>query len=75
MNVAEGGEMGQQAISHDRIRELPEAKARWFQSLPLEERMRLLVSFTDLILEVNPDVKEKNDAESIAGRVQVLSAE
>jgi hypothetical protein len=67
--------MGQQAISHDRTEELPEAKALWFQSLPLEERMRLLVSFTDLILEVNPDVKENNDAESIAGRVQVLSAE
>ena len=34
--------MKQPKISHDRGEETPEAKARWFQSLPLEERMRLL---------------------------------
>jgi len=67
--------MKQPKISHDRGEETPEAKARWFQSLPLEERMRLLVSFTDLILEANPDVMERKDAEPIEGRVQVLSAE
>jgi len=34
--------MKQPKISQDRGEETPEAKARWFQSLPLEERMRLL---------------------------------
>jgi hypothetical protein len=38
---------------------MPKAKARWFQSLPLAERMQLLVSFTDLILEVNAQMMEK----------------
>jgi hypothetical protein len=63
------------SVSHDRAEETAEAKARWFQSLPLAERMQSLVSFTDLILEVNPDVMEKRHVEPIAGRVQVLSGE
>ncbi|MFH1881224.1 MAG: hypothetical protein ABIL62_00755 [Planctomycetota bacterium] len=36
------------AISHDRKEESAEAKARWFQSLPLSERMEMLCSFTEL---------------------------
>jgi hypothetical protein len=59
--------MERKAVSHARAGETPEAKARWFQSLPLAERMQLLVSFTDLILEVNPDVMEKRHVEPIAG--------
>ena len=31
-----------EAISHDRQEETPEAKARWFQSLLLSERMDML---------------------------------
>jgi hypothetical protein len=42
------------AISHDRKEESAEAKARWFQSLPLSERMEMLCSFTDLALTANP---------------------
>ena len=30
------------SISHDRQEETPEAKARWFQSLSMSERMDLL---------------------------------
>jgi hypothetical protein len=60
-------------ISHDIAEETPEAKARWFQSLPLSERMDLLCFFTDLVLENNPQVVEHKDAEPIAGRVRVLS--
>lgn len=67
--------MAQPTISHTRAEETAEEKARWFQSLPLEERMRLLVSFTDLILEINPEVMERRDVESFAGRVQVLAEE
>ncbi len=33
------------SISHDRNEETPEAKARWFQSLSLSERMELLCAF------------------------------
>ncbi len=60
-------------ISHDLAEETPEAKARWFQSLSLQERMDLLCFFTDLVLENNPLIVERKDAEPIAGRIRVLS--
>lgn len=60
-------------ISHDWQEETPEAKAHWFQSLSLSERMDLLCSFTDLILTNNPEIVEQKDAQPIAGRVCVLS--
>jgi hypothetical protein len=60
-------------ISHDLAEETPEAKARWFQSLSLSERMDLLCQFTDLVLENNPRIVEHKNAKPIAGRVRVLS--
>jgi hypothetical protein len=60
-------------VSHELAEETPEAKARWFQSLSLSERMDLLCSFTDLVLENNPRIVERKDAEPVAGRVRVLS--
>ena len=60
-------------ISHDRNDETPEAKARWFQSLTLEERMDLLCEFTDLILAINPKIAESKDVTSTSGRVCILS--
>lgn len=60
-------------ISHDRQEETIEAKARWFQSLSLEERMDLLCFFTDLILDSNPDILEQKDVQPIPGRIRVLS--
>ena len=62
-----------EAVSHDRQEETLEAKARWFQSLSLSERMDLLCFFTDLILTNNPQIVEQKDAQPIAGRVRVLS--
>jgi hypothetical protein len=61
------------SISHDRQEETIEAKARWFQSLSLSERMELLCAFTDLILAINPKVMEQRDAQPIEGRVHVVS--
>jgi hypothetical protein len=60
-------------ISHDREDESIEAKARWFQSLSLKERMDLFCSFTDLALAVNPGLADRKDAQPVEGRVQVLS--
>lgn len=60
-------------VSHDRTEETIEAKARWFQSLTLDERMQLLCSYTDMILSINPKIVEKRDAHPITGRVRVLS--
>ncbi len=62
-----------QGISHDRSEETPEAKALWFQSLTVEERMDLLCCFTDLILGINPDIVDQKDAEPATGRIRIVS--
>ncbi len=59
-------------VSHDRSDESLEAKARWFRSLTLEDRMQLLCEFTDMVLENNPQVVEVGRAQSIPGRILVL---
>lgn len=61
------------AISHDRNEESAEAKARWFRSLPLSERMEMLCSLTDIALTVNPSLQECKHAQPVAGRIQVIS--
>jgi hypothetical protein len=60
-------------ISHDIKDETIEAKVRWFRSLSLSERMDMLCNFTDLALELNPDLPGKKDAQSTKGRVRILS--
>lgn len=62
-----------QTVSHDRQEESLEAKARWFQSLSLSERMDLLCFFTDLILDNNPKIVEQKDAQPTSGSVCILS--
>ena len=62
-------------VSHDRSDESPEAKARWFQSLTLAERMDIFCEMTDLALSVRPDLAEKDlpdDAQQAKERIQVL---
>lgn len=61
------------SVSHDWQEESGEAKARWFQSLSLKERMDMLCWFTDMVLSANPSIVEQKDAKSIAGRVLVLT--
>jgi hypothetical protein len=61
------------SVSHSRTEETPEAKARWFHSLALEERMDLLCMFTDMILSANPGILESKDVKPVAGRIRVLS--
>jgi hypothetical protein len=60
------------SVTHDWSEESPEAKARWFQSLTVEDRMELLVEFTNLALHFHPEMARGRDARPIAGRVQVL---
>ena len=62
-----------EAISHDLQEETPEAKARWFQSLSLAERMEMLCQFTDLVLENNPMIAERKDDKAAAEHVLILS--
>ena len=61
------------AVTHSWTEETSESKARWFQSLSLNERMNMLCWFTDMILSANPGIAEQKDAEPIAGRVLVLT--
>ena len=62
-------------VSHDRSDETLEAKARWFHSLSLQERMDYFVAISDLIYEVNPSLFRARHAEPIEGRICVLRAE
>jgi len=62
-------------ISHNFQDETIEAKALWWQSLTLEERMDLFVEFTDLILELNPEIVEAGRAQPVAGRICILKQE
>jgi hypothetical protein len=64
--------MIERTISHDWQEESIEAKARWFQSLSLKERMDMLCWFTDLMLTANPKIVEQKDAQPLAGRVLEL---
>ncbi len=59
-------------VSHNWREETAEAKARWFQSLTLSERMDLLCFFTDLVLENNQTIVDAKNAQSTSGRVRVL---
>lgn len=61
------------AISHDRSEETIEAKARWFQSLSIEERMEVFCAFTNLALTLNPNLPNLKDARPAKGRIQILS--
>jgi hypothetical protein len=61
------------SVSHSREQETAKSKALWFQSLSLAERMDYLCSITDLILENNRSVADKQNAQSTSGRVRVLS--
>jgi hypothetical protein len=60
-------------ISHDINDESIEAKVRWFRALSMSERMEMLCNYTNLALELNPDLAEKKDAQSTKGRVRILS--
>jgi hypothetical protein len=60
-------------VWHDRNQESIEAKTRWFRSLSMADRMEVFCSFVDLALSVNPELKDQNHAQPIAGCVQVLS--
>lgn len=61
------------SISHNRQDETLEAKARWFQSLSLVERMDLLCSFTDLILINNPKILDLKNVEPTWGSFRIVS--
>jgi hypothetical protein len=60
-------------ISHNRRDETIEAKVKWFRTLNLSERMEMLCAFTDLALELNPQLPDKKQAQQAKRRIQVVS--
>lgn len=62
-----------ESISHSLAGESIDAKARWFRSLSVEERMNIFVAFTNLILENNPEIARKKHVRPASDRVRVLS--
>ena len=55
------------SVSHDWAEETPEAKARWFRSLRMGDRMQILCELTDIALSVNPTLSEKKRAQPTPG--------
>ena len=65
--------MREKGIAFGWNEETPRAKALWFQSLTMEERMNLFCEFTELALRANPNIIREKDATPVEGRVLVLS--
>lgn len=61
------------AIIHDRSEETSEAKARWFQSLSMDERMDIFCGFVDVALSANSGLQEKKNVEPASRRIQFIS--
>jgi hypothetical protein len=62
-----------ETVSHDIEEESLEAKARWFQSLSIAERIDMLCMFTDLALNNDPSIAERRNDQPACGRVLVVS--
>lgn len=62
-------------VSHDRQQEDLTAKAAWFNTLTVEERLNWLVEITELALALNPNIGDKKHVEPVEGRIRVLSRE
>jgi hypothetical protein len=60
-------------VSHNRKDESIESKVQWFRGLPMSERMEMLCNFTDLALELNPDMAGNKDAQPTKRRVRIIS--
>lgn len=60
-------------IRHDFQAETIEEKTRWFRSLTIQERADNLVMFTEMALALNPKLGIKKNAQSVKGRILVLS--
>jgi len=59
------------SISHDRADESLEAKARWFQSLTMEQRMDVFQQIMELALAVNSRLMERKNAQRPQGPFRV----
>lgn len=61
-------------VSHSFADESIDAKAKWFGTLSIEERMDVLVAFTNLILENNPSIVNRKGVRPALKDVRILAA-
>jgi hypothetical protein len=62
------------SVSHSWDAETPEGKARWFQSLSMEERMDVFCEFTELALSINPRIADQKPyPKPASGRIRILT--
>jgi len=62
-------------VSTSRDDESPEAKARWYQSLPLSRRLDVWTEMIELLLAANPDLPRTKDVQHTSASVRVLEIE
>ena len=64
-------------ISHDWNEDSLAEQARWFSSLPLEERMQIFDEFTEFLLSVNPSLlqNKKSDAAPTEAHIRIVAKE
>ncbi len=60
------------SISHSFKAETPEAKARWYQSLPLAKRMEVFNEYTKMLLVMNPKLAKRRNAGKTKADILVL---
>lgn len=60
------------SISHSFESETPESKARWFQSLTMDDRARIFCEYYNLAKSLNPNLAEKKNARSAQTGVLIL---
>ena len=61
-----------QYVSHDRSEETLIAKARWYASLPDEQKFSLLCDIYEFVAENNPKVLRKQRAPAFTRNICVL---
>jgi hypothetical protein len=61
------------SIAHGWDEETPEAKARWFQSLTIQERLRIFTEWSRFVLAINPRIVDIKHARSPRPGIQILS--
>lgn len=60
------------SISRGWSEETPEAKARWFQSLTVNERLAIFCELSEMVIHANPKLLDAKHVEPVPGRIQVL---
>ena len=60
-------------ITHDRSSESIREKAKWFQTLTVEERLDMLSFLTELALQRNPHLMEFKHDQPTSSRIRVIT--